>query len=276
MLISETRQCNIYNLKQLALFLDCPIDILIKFYEELFLDELLLGKINSTMDQVIYTHGFRKGIFSKGFLDNIDWFAYQRSLIYVLVRYLKPKHILETGVYYGGNTIFLLAAVMKNDFGTVHSVDLPDSQISEITKNSDTNGILLRHHKVGDSELYDKSLTPGFLVPEYLKKRWEFIEGNSLEIIPALDHQLDFYVHDSEHSFSFLDCELNATLEKLTENAVIVVDDIGWSNAFFKFCVEHKLYPLLSTDNGKDDLMVRTGMVKMNHPYNRLLDVTGP
>jgi predicted O-methyltransferase YrrM len=195
-------------------------------------------------------------------IDSIDWFAFERVLIYVLIRFLKPNRVLETGVYYGGNTAFALKALARNQSGKLVSIDYPDSEI-RIKGTSEA-----RHSLVGDSELYEPKLRPGFMVPPSLYSHWELIEGDSLRIIPSLQDTFDFYIHDSDHSMPFLSRELAAAWEKLSAEALILVDDIDWSNAFYAFCVKRRLYPLLMTDNGKDDLRVRTGIAKCGHERN--------
>lgn len=271
--IKTTRELNILNLQMLENYLSAPRGSLLGYYDELLNDSRLLEEINKKMETAVRKHGFKKGIFAKGSIDCLDWFAYQRILIYVLVRFLKPKHVLETGVFYGGNTVFLLAAAMRNKTSKVHSVDLPDSKIralNEVAKDPHA-----RHPLVGDSELYDKSLSPGFIIPDYLKDQWDFTEGSSLEVIPRYDHKFSLYLHDSDHSYGFLNQEISLAYQKLSSDAVLVVDDLNWSNSFFKLCSERNLYPLLATDNGKDDLMIRTGIVKLDHPYNGNPAVTG-
>ena len=52
-------------------------------------------------------------------------------LIYVLIRHLKPNRVLETGVYYGGNSAFALLALARNQGGKMISIDYPDSEIRE-------------------------------------------------------------------------------------------------------------------------------------------------
>ena len=122
--------------------------------------------------------------------------------------------------------------------------------------------------RIGDSELYTTELRPGFMVPEELHDIWTLIEGDSLRVIPALKQKFGLYIHDSDHSMKFLSKELAATWTKLTRDAIVLADDIDWSNAFYKFCCEKRLFPLLLTDNGKDDLRVRTGLIDRTHPRN--------
>ena len=259
--IADTRKCNLMNFTAVARYLDAQVDDIVSFYEEICADTEFLEAVNQRIEDS-RSKGFNKGIFQKGTVASVDWFAFERVLIYVLIRHLKPQTVLETGVYYGGNSAFALRALDRNKSGTMVSIDFPDSQI----RKDGTE--IARHALVGDTELYDNAMRPGFMVPSALHSRWQLIEGDSLKVIPDLPGTFDFYLHDSDHSMKFLSMELAAAWQKLSKNAFILVDDIDWSNAFFAFCVQHRLYPLLLTDNGKDDLRVRTGVAMRAHPRN--------
>lgn len=250
------------NLALVARYLGVKTTALVRYYDELLADRAFLDQVNSRISEVRRKWGFEKGIFRKGRISSIDWFAFERVLIYVLIRHLKPMKVLETGVYYGGNSAFALLALRKNKRGRMVSIDYPDSEIRR------SNVSAARHSLVGDSELYDSTLRPGFMVPTTLRRRWELIEGDSLKVIPRLEHEFDFYIHDSDHSMKFLSRELAAASKKLSARALMLIDDVDWSNAFFAFCVKKRLYPLLVTDNGKDDLRVRTGITIGGHPRN--------
>jgi predicted O-methyltransferase YrrM len=269
--IADTRKCNLWNIERLGEFLGVQSAVLNGYYQEILDDEHFLTGINERLQSVRREFGFTKGIFQRERLDSADWFAFERVLIYLLVRFLKPENCLETGVYYGGNTAFLLAALRRNGSGRLVSIDLPDSTIRRRTKEVKH----ARHPLVGDTEFYDDRLKPGFIIPDDLKERWESIEGDSLVEIPKRTETFDFYMHDSDHSMNFLSAELSAALPRLAPTAIAVVDDIDWSNAFFAFCVEQRLSPMLFTDNGKDNLRVRTGLVKLDHPRNAIAAITG-
>jgi Methyltransferase domain len=269
--INDTRKCNTWNLEQLARFLDQDPSIFEGYYHEILDDTKFLDGVNDRLRSVRRDHGFTKGIFRNEQLDSADWFAFERILLYVLVRHLRPAACLETGVYYGGNTAFLLAALHRNGAGRLVSIDLPDSTIVRDGEKTSHP----RHPLVGDSEFYQATLRPGFIVPDYLKGHWHFVEGDSLFEIPKRPELFDLYLHDSDHSMDFLRSEIAAALPRLSPTAAIVVDDIDWSNAFFAFCVEQQLSPLLFTDNGKDNLRVRTGFVKLDHSRNAVSAITG-
>lgn len=269
--IQDTRKCNNWNLEKLAEFLEADFATLSGYYREILDDEKFLKGINERLRFVQREHGFKKGIFRRDSIDSADWFAFERILIYVMIRHLRPAQCLETGVYYGGNTAFLLAALHKNGAGHLVSIDLPDSAISREGEKTSHS----RHPLVGDSEFYEPTLKPGFIIPDYLKDKWEFVEGDSLAEIPKRSERFDFYLHDSDHSMDFLTAELAAAMPRLSPSAAVIVDDIDWSNAFFSFCVRHQLSPMLLTDNGKDNLRVRTGVVKLDHPRNLVTAITG-
>lgn len=260
--IADTRKCNLFNLEMLARHIDVPAGTLVGYYKELLEDDEFIRAINAQVASVREKWGFRKGIFTMESIPSVDWFAFERVLIYVLIRHFRPTQVLETGVYYGGNSAFALQAILRNGAGLLTSIDYPDSEI-RVKGSSEP-----RHSLVGDTEIYERSLRPGFMVPPSLTRNWNLIEGDSLKVIPELPYGFDFYLHDSDHSMPFLSKELSVASGKLTDRALVLVDDIDWSNAFFAYCVQHRLFPLLFTDNGKDNLRVRTGLVLRDHPRN--------
>ncbi len=243
------------------------------YYQELLEDQVFLIGLNERIEECA-RKGFTKGIFGTGPISSIDWFAFQRVLLYVLVRHLKPKVSLETGVYYGGNTAFILNALYKNGEGTLVSIDLPDSKIKKMKQEQGDSLSISRHPDVGSTEFYE-GMQPGFIIPQYLKMQWEFIEGSSLVEIPKTNYTFNFYIHDSDHSFDFLNAELSLALNKMDQQGTLIVDDINWSNAFYKLCVDRAFFPICLTDNGKGNLEVRTGLVYLNHPNNRKPAITG-
>lgn len=266
--IDISEMCNEFNILHLEKYLCVEENTLHKYYTELKNDEEFLNNLNARKKFVRDNYSFSKGLFGVGDFDRIDWFAFERILLYILVRHFKPDRILETGVYYGGNTVFLLKAIDRNKNGELISIDYPDYEIRD-----DKN--MTRHPEVKDTELYENNLSPGFLVPENLRNSWKLIIGDSHKIIPTLDENFDLYLHDSEHSYDFVKTEILSVLPKLRSDSIIVVDDIDWSNGFFSICDKHKFHPLLLTDNGKDNLRVRTGLVKLNHRNNNYSEFVG-
>lgn len=257
------REVNKMSLELIGDYFSIEYKDVIKIYEELLADNCFLNEVNDMMKKVrIY---YQKGIFKKESVDSADWFAMQRIALYVLIRLVKPEVCLETGVFYGGTTAYILNALRKNNYGRLISIDLERSDIS----------VEPRHHLVNDSEYIPKGLDVGFIVHENLKGRWELIRGNSLEEIPKITETINFYSHDSDHSYNFVKNEMTAVFRKLSDNAVIMADDIDWSNGFFSFCDVMHLYPLILTDNGKSGLRARTGIIRLDHPMRWKKDITG-
>jgi predicted O-methyltransferase YrrM len=266
--ITDSRTCNRHNLELLARFLQSDPATVLGIYEELIGDEDLLTEINAEIASVRGSYAFQKGIFRMETIDNVDWFAFERILLYVLTRLRQPAFVLETGVYYGGNAAFILRALQRNGAGTLVSIDLPDSKIADHLRGE-------RHPEVRDSERYTPELAPGFMIPRGLRASWRFIEGDSLEIIPTLTERFDLFIHDSDHALTFMRKELGLALRAMSADGIMVADDIDWSNAFYSFVAEERFYPLLLTDNGKDSLRVRTGVVDLAHPRNGDVAITG-
>lgn len=268
--INESRIANRYALERVAVYLSVENHVLQNLYDELLNDSHFLQEINSKILYYSENKLFIKGLFGKGAVDSVDWFGFQRVLIYVLIRLLKPSYCLETGVYYGGNTAFMLNALHKNNNGTLISIDYPDSQIRQ-EESGDP-----RHPWVAESELYSATIQPGFMVPDYLRAHWELKIGSSLDVIPELTQEFQFYIHDSDHAFQFLLDEVSLAHKKLSNNALIVIDDIDWSNAFFQLCLSRQWYPLMVPDNGKDGVRVRTGVIKLDHQFGHKEGITCP
>jgi len=265
--IEETRRCNLLTLQQLATYFRVPVEELSRLYDELLEDQPFLEGLNMRLQRA-RALGYTKGLFRHERLSSIDWFASQRVVLYVLTRLLRPSLCVETGVLYGGNTAFLLNGLHRNGTGRLISVDLLAASVPVTSTQP-------RHSLVGDSEVLPDGLAVGFLIPDYLKKQWDLRPGDSLQVLRKLEGPYELFCHDSEHSQAFVLEELGLARQRLTSHGVILVDDIDWSNGFFEFCVRHKLHPLCLTDNGKDGLRVRTGVVRLDHPFNGLVETTG-
>ena len=263
--LNESRINNIYNIEKCENFLNLKKNSLKKYIVEIEKDKIFLDEITQQINFVKNIYKFKKGIFRKNRIKDIHEFSFFRILLYVLVRFYKPDNILETGVFYGGNTLFLLKAIYKNRQGTLISIDLPHStmqkEFKKIVKKS-------RHLLVKNTEMYRDDLMPGFIIPEIYKKNLHMKLGEATSEIKKLRKRFDFYIHDSDHSYNYLKGELSAANKKLTKKSFILVDDIDWSNAFYSFVNRNKYYPMLFTDNGKDNLRVRVGMVYKNHLNN--------
>lgn len=265
MRIEMSRELNIMNITILAEWLGMPETVLRGYYDELIQDSSLTKSLAKQIVSIRKT-GFQKGIFKSELNDtNVDWFGFMRILLYVLIRARRPKLVVETGVYYGGNSAFILRALMRNGSGRCISFELDETDIA-VSRT-------LRHPWVGDSETYAAyGLKPGFIVPEYLRGAdWRICRKNFLLGEPSvnqLGEKIDLFVHDSEHTFEHVVGELECWKSHAAPNSLAVTDDIDWSNGFSRFTSLAGLRPLLLTDNAKDGLRVRIGLLRLDHPDN--------
>lgn len=134
-------------------------------------------------------------------------FAY---LCYALVRALRPKLVVETGVCYGVTSAYVLQALSVNGDGRLHSIDLPP-----LGKN-------------GDDYV-------GWFVPEELRSRWTLHRGQSSRLLPPLlagVDTIDLFIHDSLHTYRNMTHEFRLAWAALRAGGVLVSDDIEGNSAF--------------------------------------------
>jgi hypothetical protein len=98
------------------------------------------------------------------------WFG-RRAGWYSIVRALRPARVLETGTHDGLGSTAILAALERNGFGELISIDPQPGT--------------------------------GWLVPDRLAGRWQPLRGTSYEVMPSLG-TIDLFIHDSLHT---PDCE---------------------------------------------------------------------
>lgn len=144
--------------------------------------------------------------------------------LYALVRWLRPDHVIETGVSSGVSSAHFLLALRRNGRGRLHSIDLPTPQ---------------RGHRFGarDSPV---ALPPGresgWAVPAELRSAWDLRIGASETVLPRLVEEVGsvgLFLHDSLHTPSHLSFELAAVRPKLTSPAVVLADNTVWTGAAF-------------------------------------------
>ena len=147
--------------------------------------------------------------------------------LYALVRKLRPRVAVETGVCNGFSTAFVLLALQRNDTGELHSIDLPEVVGADYEPGTFWEG------KQGAAIPPGKE--PGWMIPAELQERWHLTVGRSQEELPPLLERLgtiDLFVHDSEHSYECMDFEFRAAWPALREGGALVADDWNWNDAF--------------------------------------------
>jgi Methyltransferase domain len=153
--------------------------------------------------------------------------------LYKLLRDLHPEVAVETGVCNGVSTAFLLLALEDNDTGKLHSIDLPEVAGEDYEEGTFWDG------KGG--AVIPPGKEPGWMVPPALRDRWELVLGRSQDELPPLLERvgpIDFFMHDSEHSYECMSFEFHAAWEALGDGGLLVADDVNVNTAWAEFARE--------------------------------------
>lgn len=156
-----------------------------------------------------------------------------QETLYYIVQQFTPRVVVETGVYRGISSAFILGAISRNGVGRLYSIDLP------LAKYLDDRG------KLDYSPLASSEET-GFAIPSELKNNWSLKLGDSRKELPLLLENLgtiDMFYHDSEHTYDMMMWEYVTVFPHLRKGAIICSDDISWNTAFQDFCIEYNLTP---------------------------------
>jgi len=136
-------------------------------------------------------------------------------VLYLLTRLLRPKVAVETGVFAGVSSSFILKALNANGSGELYSIDLPDPFWNKIGKQ------------------------PGFAVSKELRRNWSLTLGPSSETLERLLMSLrsiDFFFHDSDHSYENMLYEFNTAWSFLSPGGLLLSDNVDMNNSFDEFC----------------------------------------
>ena len=159
--------------------------------------------------------------------------------LYAVLREVRPRVAVETGVANGFSTAFSLLALQANEDGHLHSVDLP----REVGRDYEPGTF---HEGEGRAGIPPGS-EPGWLIPRELKERWTLILGRTQEELPPLLERLgtiDSFMHDSEHSFDCMWFEFNAAWPRLRPGGLLLSDDVNSTEAFARFAVQEDRKPV--------------------------------
>jgi predicted O-methyltransferase YrrM len=199
-------------------------------------------------------HAFRRDLDRSGLVDRLEaqWIALKRRLtgsvrgrpmgpgaidleivgpnLYLLVRKMKPRVAVETGVCNGFSSAFILQAMQHNGVGRLHSIDLPEQEGQAYDDGYFWEG------KMG--AVVPRGEEPGWVIPPELRAHWELTLGKSTDVLEPLLERLgaiDFFMHDSEHSHECMSYEYATAYAYLREGGVLASDDITASTAYEEF-----------------------------------------
>lgn len=180
--------------------------------------------VTATVERVTRTPGGQGGI-------SMD----DGVVLYCVVRCLRPERVVETGVSAGVSTTFLSAALIDNESGHLHSIELPPNAV--------------RDSRQADGAEFDWPLRgAGWAVPDAVRsgigQRWTLILQDVRLALPALLSELgriDVFLHDDLHDPDHMFWEYQLVWNRLNTGGALISDDVndGW----LRFCDDRKLGP---------------------------------
>lgn len=149
-------------------------------------------------------------------------------VIYCIIRKMKPKIVVESGVANGVSTFFILNAIIKNGVGKLYSIDINENV--------------------------------GALLSDYERKIWNLIivkpkrkclDKTIKKIIMENNMYIDIFLHDSNHTYRWQKFEYHFVFPYIAKNGFLISDDIDYSYAFLDFIKEKKCKAYGIIDNYK-------------------------
>jgi hypothetical protein len=152
-------------------------------------------------------------VFQKG-MSSADLWAKKVLVQYAAVRAHQPDTVVETGVASGVSSAYLLLALRRNQKGALHSVE------------------------IGDPAYLPAGKEPGWIVPTWLRSRWQLHMGDVAATLPGLLRELggvDIFIHDSLHTYEHMKFEFELAYPHLKHGGLLLADDALWNSAFQEF-----------------------------------------
>lgn len=157
-----------------------------------------IGTARGYLDEVLGDDALKRHIADATRTSPRRWLADSSALLgrrigwYALVRARKPRHVVETGTDKGLGSVVLAAALLRNGSGRLTTID-----------NNPASGYLI-------------SGTYASVVDRII--------GDSVSTLTALS-DVDFFLHDSDHSPAYERREIETVAGVLTDDALVLSDN---------------------------------------------------
>jgi predicted O-methyltransferase YrrM len=147
-------------------------------------------------------------------------------LLYHAVRLQRPAIVVETGVFDGLSSAFILKALRDNGHGRLCSIDLAARVATRASTDRMPHATL------------PTGADPGWIVPEDLRDRWTLRLGASQDVLEPWLAELgtiDVFFHDSLHTHDHMRWEYEHAWRALAPSGLLLSDDVFWCTAFWRF-----------------------------------------
>ena len=188
------------NLSQLAgwvsVITGCTLQQAIQWIHELRHDDALrhhLNQLTATSDSAITAD------LNMGYGRRLGWYA--------LVRALKPRTVVETGVDKGLGSCVLAAALLRN-----RAEGHPGRYVGT-----------------------DINPQAGWLFQSPYREAGEILYGDSIESLQRLEGPIDLFINDSDHSAEYEEREYACIASKLSPQAVVLGDNAHVTDKLYQF-----------------------------------------
>ena len=134
----------------------------------------------------------------------------RRLLWYAMVRAIKPKLVIETGVDKGLGSVLLCTAI-KNNVAEGHAGRYLGTDIAPVA---------------------------GYLLDGVYSEYGSIAYGDSIETLKTLDEPIDLFINDSDHSHEYEAREYDTIVDNLHEQSVILGDNAHVSASLCHFATK--------------------------------------
>ena len=175
-------------------------DVIIGYIEELEGDNKLRKHIADTTEKSSLAFVADKEV---RFGRRVGWYA--------LIRALKPKTVIETGVDKGLGACLITAALKKNS------------------------------QEGYEGQYYGTDINPeaGYLLSGDYARYGRIVYGDSIESLKKFDGVIDLFINDSDHSADYEAEEYKIIRNKLSEHAIILGDNSHCTDRLLEFSLDN-------------------------------------
>jgi predicted O-methyltransferase YrrM len=205
----------VYLIQFIADITNKKFDEIAKYIKEIENDKYLKKHI------IYYTKKHKDRLFA----DKIPKYS-RRIGWYAIIRAIKPKVIIETGVDKGLGACITCAALLKNK----------------------------KEGKVGHYYGTEIDTSKGYLLQKPYTTVGEILFGDSVKSLKKFNKKIDLFINDSDHSANYEAQEYETIKNKLNKNGIILGDNSLHTDKLFKFSLANKRKFRIFQEKPKDHI----------------------